>query len=202
MIAGNVHAAIGQDVFYTAFNRTRLVAGLVGRIGNFVALNVCANGTDRRRKMNRNDALNGNSWHYGNCTRTTGPRGGVRERIVHVRRSGQNKTWKTRPDDFRVPVKHGMYDSGEIVPENVAEFHKPEDCPLLDGNDHTADETHTTRVQPVTYNSMLPNMTFYRAICTCGFKSPETHFYSSALIAKAGHKNMARGNPPIIEEVR
>jgi len=33
---------------------------------------------------------------------------------MRVRVTGRCKTWKTRPDDFRLPVKHGMYDSGEI----------------------------------------------------------------------------------------
>lgn len=28
---------------------------------------------------------------------------------VKVRRNGRTKYWKTRPNDFRIPVKYGMY---------------------------------------------------------------------------------------------
>lgn len=146
--------------------------------------------------MNRSDALDGDRWHYGNCTRSTGPRGGIKEHITECRRNGANQTWKTRPDDFRVPIKQGFRNFGEIVPANVAEFHRPEDCPLLDGADHSKDETHTSRVQTVTY-SILGNREFYRAICTCGFRSPETFSLTSAHMARIGHDSIARGAPII-----
>tara|TARA_R100001244_G_scaffold68739_2_gene56189 strand:- start:457 stop:675 length:219 start_codon:yes stop_codon:yes gene_type:complete len=29
---------------------------------------------------------------------------------LRIRVNGQCKTWKTRPEEFRVPCKHGMYD--------------------------------------------------------------------------------------------
>lgn len=29
---------------------------------------------------------------------------------VEARRNGATKTWKTRPGEFKIPVKHGMYD--------------------------------------------------------------------------------------------
>lgn len=32
-------------------------------------------------------------------------------RVIEVRRTGQTKTWKTRPDHFRVPVKYGLKES-------------------------------------------------------------------------------------------
>lgn len=143
--------------------------------------------------MNREDALAGDLFHYGNCTRSTGPRGGIKTHITECRRNGANKTWKTRPDDFRVPIKSGFRDHGEIVPANVAEFHRPEDCPLLDGADHSKNETHIARVQPVTYGMLGPDRKFYRAICTCGFKSPESMFAGPAYMAKVGHEAQARG---------
>lgn len=40
-------------------------------------------------------------------------------RPLEVRRTGKTKTWKTRPDDFEIPVKYGMYDSFRITNENA-----------------------------------------------------------------------------------
>lgn len=64
------------------------------------------------------------------CTRTVGPRGGVTETITRVRVSGQCQTWKTRPAEFRLPVKYGMWESGAITEANAADFHVAADCPL------------------------------------------------------------------------
>ncbi len=67
-----------------------------------------------------------------NCTRTVGPRGGVKVSIVDVRTSGACRTWKTRPEAFRVPVKYGMYESFEINEGNAGDFHVPADCPIAE----------------------------------------------------------------------
>lgn len=37
---------------------------------------------------------------------------------LRVRVTGKVKTWKTQPDDFCIPVKHGLRDSGYITQEN------------------------------------------------------------------------------------
>lgn len=66
----------------------------------------------------------------GPCTRITGPRGGVAEHIVRVRRNGQCKTWKTRPTEFQLPYKYGMYEHGYITESNASDFHLASDCPL------------------------------------------------------------------------
>jgi hypothetical protein len=42
--------------------------------------------------------------------------------LKQVRVSGKCKTWKTRPDDFQLPVKYGMYESLYITPSNAAMF--------------------------------------------------------------------------------
>jgi hypothetical protein len=63
------------------------------------------------------------------CKVVTGPRGGRTEQVVRVRVSGQCQTWKTRPDAFRVPVKHGLYDNGEITERNGGDFHTSDACP-------------------------------------------------------------------------
>ena len=33
---------------------------------------------------------------------------------MRVRVNGKVKTWKTRPDDFRIPVKYGLYTFGYV----------------------------------------------------------------------------------------
>ena len=38
---------------------------------------------------------------------------------VRVRVNGACKTWKTRPTEFRLPVKHGLKDCLYITPENA-----------------------------------------------------------------------------------
>jgi hypothetical protein len=39
-----------------------------------------------------------------------------------VRRSGKTQTWKTRPDEFKIPVKYGLYQSLYITQNNAHEF--------------------------------------------------------------------------------
>ena len=41
-------------------------------------------------------------------------------RYWRARRSGMTKTWKTRPEDFRVPFKVGLKLSGQITPKVLA----------------------------------------------------------------------------------
>lgn len=69
-------------------------------------------------------------YHYGQCTRTVGPRGGITERIVRCRPNGAVKTWKTRPGEFRLPIKHGLRDCAYITQSNAHLFHAAADCPL------------------------------------------------------------------------
>lgn len=47
---------------------------------------------------------------------------------VH-RRNGATQTWKTRPGEFRVPVKYGLKGYGQITNANADKFHAAEDCP-------------------------------------------------------------------------
>lgn len=39
-----------------------------------------------------------------------------------VRRSGKTQIWKTRPDEFKIPVKFGLYQSLYITHLNAHEF--------------------------------------------------------------------------------
>lgn len=41
---------------------------------------------------------------------------------MRVRVSGKCKVWKTRPTEFKLPVKYGMYESGYITEGNAAEW--------------------------------------------------------------------------------
>jgi len=41
---------------------------------------------------------------------------------LRVRVSGQCKTWKTRPDEFRIPVKYGMYENGYLTETNADQW--------------------------------------------------------------------------------
>ena len=44
---------------------------------------------------------------------------------ARCRVNGACKVWKTRPDEFRLPVKHGMYDCFYITESNAAEWRIP-----------------------------------------------------------------------------
>lgn len=41
---------------------------------------------------------------------------------VRCRVTGSCKTWKTRPDDFKLPVKYGLKHSFYLTPSNAAEW--------------------------------------------------------------------------------
>lgn len=38
------------------------------------------------------------------------------------RANGKCKTWRTRPEEFKLPVKHGLYSFGYITHENAHLF--------------------------------------------------------------------------------
>jgi hypothetical protein len=80
--------------------------------------------------ITKQQALTANEFHYGTCTVITGPRGGKDTRIEHWRRNGETKTWKTRPDEFRVPIKYGMRSCSYLTNWNAGDFHTEADCPL------------------------------------------------------------------------
>jgi hypothetical protein len=73
-------------------------------------------------------------WHYGECRKIVGPRGGVTIVQERWRRNGATKTWKTRPGHFRIPITYG-YSRGQLygylTHENAHEFHRASDCPLI-----------------------------------------------------------------------
>lgn len=45
---------------------------------------------------------------------------------LRCRSNGGCKTWKTRPDDFKLPVKYGMYEYDYITPALARSWCLPE----------------------------------------------------------------------------
>lgn len=41
---------------------------------------------------------------------------------IEVRRNGATKTWKTRPGEFRIPVKYGLYEYFYITDKDAADW--------------------------------------------------------------------------------
>lgn len=41
---------------------------------------------------------------------------------IRCRVNGKCKTWKTRPNDFRLPVKYGLRECFYITPDNAADW--------------------------------------------------------------------------------
>ena len=44
---------------------------------------------------------------------------------ARCRVNGACKVWKTRPNEFRLPVKHGLKDCFYITEDNAAEWYDP-----------------------------------------------------------------------------
>lgn len=43
-------------------------------------------------------------------------------KVERWRRNGKTQVWKTRPNEFKVPVKHGLYSYGYITQDNAHLF--------------------------------------------------------------------------------
>jgi len=41
---------------------------------------------------------------------------------LKVRRNGETKVWKTRPLEFKIPVKYGLYEFGYITQDNCNDW--------------------------------------------------------------------------------
>lgn len=92
--------------------------------------------------MPRLDASNARTeryFHHGDdCAQsvTYGPKGGPQyPRTELWRRNGATQTWKTRPGEYRVPVKYGLRTYGNLVAADGAPYGPwhvgtAEDCDL------------------------------------------------------------------------
>ena len=78
--------------------------------------------------VNKAEAMANDMLHWGTCKRYHGLRGGLTFTPIVFRRTGKTKTWVTRPDNFRVPVKRGLRNSWEITHDNGHEFHTIQSC--------------------------------------------------------------------------
>jgi hypothetical protein len=70
---------------------------------------------------------------------------------VRVRASGQCKTWKTRPDEFRLPVKYGLRHSMYITNTNAHEWTVVESYP-----DRITRRVLATKYQPQARSQITP----------------------------------------------
>jgi hypothetical protein len=67
----------------------------------------------------------------GPCMVSYGPKGGQRDYSEGWRVNGAVKTWKTRPGDFRLPIKYGYKTHhGYVTHINAAQYHFADECPL------------------------------------------------------------------------
>ena len=82
--------------------------------------------------VTKQQAMTERHFHAGTCTRVIGPRGAVTERSENWRANGRCKTWVTRPDDFRLPIKYGLKNCAYLMPSNAHMLHAEADCPLKD----------------------------------------------------------------------
>lgn len=77
-------------------------------------------------------AKTANEFHFAKmCRFSTGPKSGITYRFEVWRRNGRTKTWKTRPGEFQIPVKYGLYSFDYITHNMAADFHVAEECPVL-----------------------------------------------------------------------
>ncbi len=53
---------------------------------------------------------------------TTGSKIVNLDKVTKWRINGQAKVWKTKPDQFQIPLKHGLYDFGYLTESNAALF--------------------------------------------------------------------------------
>lgn len=82
--------------------------------------------------ITKEQAVTCDTFHYTGrhqCSRIIGSRGGITEHITRCRRSGKTQVWKRDAKRFRVPVKYGMYESGEITQDNAIDWHIESECP-------------------------------------------------------------------------
>jgi hypothetical protein len=81
--------------------------------------------------ITKTEALTEREFHeWETCERTVGPRGGVTAHPMIFRRTGKTQVWKTRPEHFSIPVKHGLYFSARITHENAAFYVVASKCPV------------------------------------------------------------------------
>lgn len=75
---------------------------------------------------------NAHAFHFGECKRIVGPRGGVTITREVWRRNGSTKRWKRQPNRFSIPVKYGFRGPYTYVTDDNAHmFHAEAACDIL-----------------------------------------------------------------------
>lgn len=86
--------------------------------------------------ITKEQAITADEFHYDDaCKVTVGPRGGRKVSQEIWRRNGRTQIWKTRPTEFRVPIKLGLYTYAAITHHDLKRFHVTQDCPLQEQKD-------------------------------------------------------------------
>lgn len=80
--------------------------------------------------VSKEQAMVAIEFHFNHCTKHVGPRGGVKTNIEVWRANGRCKTWKTRPNDFAIPIKRGLRSHTYITNGNAEYYHTAFDCPV------------------------------------------------------------------------
>jgi hypothetical protein len=61
------------------------------------------------------ELLNGQVFYHKTLTNKDGS-------PLKAKRNGKNKLWKTRPSEFKIPVKRGLYEFGYIDQDNYLDW--------------------------------------------------------------------------------
>lgn len=64
--------------------------------------------------VNKENQANAREFFHRTKVNTAGP--------MKVKRNGKTQLWKTRPQDFKIPVKYGLYEYGYIDQDNAQDW--------------------------------------------------------------------------------
>ena len=70
---------------------------------------------EEQAMLTRTDVMNQSTFYHVTLRNADGT-------AVRCRANGQLKTWKTRPSEWRLPVKHGLRDCFYLGPSNAHEW--------------------------------------------------------------------------------
>jgi hypothetical protein len=65
--------------------------------------------------VNRDNAMTANDFEHTTLKNRDGS-------PLRTRRNGKTQTWKRKPNDFRIPVKYGLYEYYNITQDNCHEW--------------------------------------------------------------------------------
>lgn len=92
--------------------------------------------------ITREQALTANEFHI---------RYHPKDKCQKWRRNGQTQTWVTRPNNFRIPVKHGLYEHAQINHLNNESIYIASEClhchPIFPGQEDDSPKHNLTVVK-------------------------------------------------------